>query len=150
LINGLIKANSILSLIESIEKILVYHGTDNDFDQFDYNKIGSTTDDGMLGKGFYFSTDKNIARSNKIRIAVELTIKNPLLLYAHEWTINKKKLITEKIGISLNSTSSKITKVLKDKGYDSVILNYKHLHYFHKEIVVFDLKQIKVKSKDLL
>ena len=42
--------------------MVVYHGTPNgEFSVFDSNRIGSTTDDGWLGKGFYFTTEKHIA-----------------------------------------------------------------------------------------
>ena len=35
----------------------VYHGTKSDFDEFNRRKIGSATDPGMYGAGFYFSDD---------------------------------------------------------------------------------------------
>lgn len=124
-----------------------YHGTDIDFTKFDKRFIGTTTDEGLLGKGFYFSTDPNIARSNKYLIEVKLNFKNPLKLSLPEWTADKKKLISDKTGIPYNTPSYQITKELKKRGYDSVILDYSKVGYKHKEIVVFDENKIKIINK---
>lgn len=40
---------------ETGEPMVVYHGTNADFDTFDKEKTGSATDDGAFGAGFYFS-----------------------------------------------------------------------------------------------
>jgi len=40
----------------------VYHGTNNDFKIFDKAKIGSATDEGMFGRGFYFANTEDFAR----------------------------------------------------------------------------------------
>ena len=34
--------------------IVFYHGSKSEFDTFDKSKIGSSTDPGWLGEGFYF------------------------------------------------------------------------------------------------
>lgn len=43
------------------DPIIFYHGSKYDFDEFDENKIGSSTDNGWLGWGFYFYMDEHEA-----------------------------------------------------------------------------------------
>ena len=50
------------------EPLVVYHGTDVEFDVFDRNKTGSNTDNGMRGKGFYMATDRRTAEGYGNRI----------------------------------------------------------------------------------
>lgn len=62
--------------------LVVYHGSDNEFENFSPEKIGSNNDSGYLGRGFYFSTSKNTARSyqsdlDKEPKAFYLKLKNP-------------------------------------------------------------------------
>ena len=61
---------------ENGEPLVVYHRSPNKFNIFDVNKIGSTTDSGQYGKGFYFGKEKDRADGNNI-YAVFLNIKNP-------------------------------------------------------------------------
>jgi hypothetical protein len=42
---------------------VVYHGTRKSFSEFSREKIGSETDDGWLGKGFYFTSDPSVAEA---------------------------------------------------------------------------------------
>ncbi len=45
-------------MVESNGKLIIfYHGSKNKFDSFDKKFIGTSTDDGWLGEGFYFYTD---------------------------------------------------------------------------------------------
>lgn len=50
------------------EPLVVYHGTDANFDAFDPQMIGKATDNGFYGKGFYFTRNKGEASSygNKV------------------------------------------------------------------------------------
>ena len=43
--------------------LVVYHGSPEDFTTFDLEKAGTGTDSGMLGKGFYFSSNKKEAET---------------------------------------------------------------------------------------
>lgn len=42
---------------ENGEQLVVYHGTDADFEVFDIEKAGANRDAGLLGTGLYFSSD---------------------------------------------------------------------------------------------
>lgn len=69
---------------------VVYHGSTNDFTEFDYGKIGSSTDQGLFGSGFYFSDHYPTAEQYALREAKEgikgkvfevfLNVTNPICL----------------------------------------------------------------------
>jgi len=120
-----------------------YHGTDAVFDKFDIRKAGSATDEGDLGKGFYFSTDSNIGRTSKYTMEVDLNFSNPLKMEMETWADNKRNLIIKELDISSKSNASEIRKILKDRGYDSVVLDYSKLGYNHQEIMIMDSNKIK-------
>lgn len=63
----------------------LFHGTPNSFDSFSHGKIGSTTDPGVVGRGFYFSSNPGGAGVYAMRPGgnirpVELSAKAPLRL----------------------------------------------------------------------
>ena len=58
----------------------LYHGTNAKFDEFDTKKIGSTTDDGMWGRGFYFSDKATAKNYGKNIMEVTVDIKKPLVI----------------------------------------------------------------------
>lgn len=66
---------------ENGEPLVVYHNSNADINIFDENKIGTngSSEGGLFGKGFYFSTNKdyNNLFGNK-EYAVFLNIKNPI------------------------------------------------------------------------
>lgn len=61
---------------ENGEPLVVYHRSPNKFNTFDVNKIGTTTDIGQYGKGFYFSVENDRAEGNNV-YEVFLNIRNP-------------------------------------------------------------------------
>lgn len=145
--------------------IKAWHGTPNKgFTVFDEDKIGSTTDNGIFGHGFYFSTNKGTAEgyagnSGRV-ISVFLKVKKPWWMNAHK---NKKEVANE-LGMSegalynlaLRRKSMKkgnkgmvvpsysevrqFSTHLKEYGYDSVVVQHGAHNY---EIVVLDSEQIK-------
>lgn len=56
----------------------VYHGTYGDFTVFDKAKIGSATDYGIWGRGFYFTNMENTPYGNK-KLALFLNFRNPFI-----------------------------------------------------------------------
>ena len=59
--------------------MVAYHGTPNKFDTFDKNKIGTATDSGFFGEGFYFADYKGEAEYyGNIVTPVYLKIQNPI------------------------------------------------------------------------
>jgi len=107
--------------------LVMYHGTNSSFEKFDKAKIGTTTDDGFLGKGFYFSTDPNVTRNKTVSMPTYLLSNNPAVEKLKKWEQDKKELFHGKV-------TSK---------HDSAILDYSPVGYNHKEIMVKEPTQIK-------
>ena len=63
---------------ENGEPRVVYHGTYGDFTVFDKAMIGSATDYGIWGRGFYFTNMENTPYGNK-KLALFLNIRNPFI-----------------------------------------------------------------------
>ncbi|WP_205573000.1 hypothetical protein [Akkermansia muciniphila] len=63
---------------ENGEPRVVYHGTYGDFTVFDKAMIGSATDYGLWGKGFYFTNMENTPYGNK-KLALFLNFRNPFI-----------------------------------------------------------------------
>jgi hypothetical protein len=136
-----------ISLFES-KKILAYHGTNFKFDTFKKSKIGSATDLGDLGYGFYFSTDPTIGSNKKYIIKVNLKLQNPLLLKLPDFRTEKRNLIINYLNIKRDISSKEITKLVKQKGFDGIILDYSPTGYNHSEILIFEPNQIKIISEE--
>lgn len=89
---SILQTNSSKVVDENGEPMVVYHGSNNEFTQFDTARIGSSTGTSD-GRGFYFTTDKNYAHSfskDSNVMDVFLNITNPLSL--KEKTITKGQL----------------------------------------------------------
>ncbi|MCK9326252.1 MAG: DnaJ domain-containing protein [Bacteroidales bacterium] len=128
-------------------KEVFYHGTKNSFTEFDNAKIGSATDTGMWGTGFYFSKDITEAQAyageDGVVMETYLDMKNPYI-------INSKEDIPIIPGGMKNGAkrySDKFRDYLISKGYDSVIDNTGAGIGSDKQYVVFDKSQIKTKQQ---
>ena len=118
--------------------LVVYHGTKGDFKEFDNKKIGTLNDDGISGKGFYFTPIYNIAKNYSEDgnvLSVYLNIKKPFLKdqNSNEWKNNHKKYF-------MNKMPEETTNLLKKDGYDGV---FEVRRGQIKEINVFNSNQIK-------
>ena len=102
---------------ENSEPLVVYHRSPNKFNTFDINKIGTTTDTGQYGKGFYFGVENDRAEGNNV-YEVFLNIRNPYnitkesrssnIAYTYnrpfnEWTNWHKKNISKEEADLVNS-----------------------------------------------
>ena len=102
---------------ENGEPLVVYHRSPNKFNTFDVNKIGTTTDTGQYGKGFYFGVENDRAEGNNV-YEVFLNIRNPYnitkesrssnIAYTYnrpfnEWTNWHKKNISKEEADLVNS-----------------------------------------------
>lgn len=131
----------------------VYHGTKSDFDEFSRRKIGSATDPGLYGTGFYFSDHEETSRNYGDRvIKAHLNIKNPLNL----GDFNSKESLAEHLRISpdilsdsggfihpTTSHTSSFSSALRYAGYDGVIIPHTTKGARGNEIVALDPEQIK-------
>lgn len=110
---------------------IIYHGSDKEFNIFNKEKIGSSTDAGWLGEGFYFYEDEHEAKQYGSVKQFYLNVRNPY--YATE---EDNERLAE-----LNDTvqSRKFSENLIKEGYDGVYFNGD----LRGEWVVFNSEQIK-------
>ena len=151
--------------------LTIYHGTKNDFSVFSENKIGTSTDIGIFGKGFYFSNQKNVADGYKPNGSGEtkevyLNLKNPFVWNeirtkeqledfiketnmpdgVAEWNNGRTPFAIHPFS---DSNKSKIfTDTLIKNGYDGIVFEYEGgmadiFGNDTKEIVAFNSNQIK-------
>ena len=119
--------------------LVVFHGTTKSFSKFDDSKVGSSTDPGYLGRGFYFTNNTEMAdhyaRTGKKEgsniMPVYLKIENP----ANSAILFK----LNKYDISVHLPPEQIVQVLKKNGYDGIIQDVGNGY----EFVVFSPDQIK-------
>ncbi len=123
------------------EPMVVWHRTPNNFTSFDVEKIGSSTDWGAFGMGFYFSADPEQYRMyGQNKLAVFLNAKNPLQLTADNAYEIKAPFFGGDYSWGKES-SEKFTEWVKSSGYDSVV--YIDNGYGVDEYVVYSPTQIK-------
>jgi hypothetical protein len=89
---------------ENGEPLICVHNTNNEFYEFDEFQIGSNTDQGYYGKGFYFTPTVGQSNYGQIELNCFLNIKNPYFKQSSHRNYE------------LNSDD------LKDKGYDGVVV----------------------------
>ncbi len=125
----------------------VYHGSPHRFEEFDLSKAGTTTDEGQLGKGLYFSTDVRVASGYAHQYEVDVELENPFVLQNKSWDWRtKKRDLAKALGVSESSSASELANELKRRGHDSVILDNSPIGYMHQEVVVFGDKQARIRS----
>lgn len=120
------------------EPIIFYHGSKNNFGSFDSSKIGSATDAGWLGRGFYFYSDEHEAAQYGRVTSYYLKITNPY--YA---TDEDNQRLAD---LNSEEASTEFSENLKSEGYDGVYYNGN----LRGETVVFEPNQIwKIDTTDL-
>ena len=138
------KTNSSKIVDANGEPKVVFHRTPNKFTAFDVDKIGSSSDFGAFGRGFYFSPYKEQYRLyGKYLISAFLNVRNPFNLNSENVYDTKMSFGMSPEGIQRGWTrkvSAEFTQWLKDNGYDGVV--YK-TDYNEEEDVVFNPNQIK-------
>lgn len=154
---------------ENGEPLVVYHGSPYIFNIFEEDKIGTTTDYGVYGRGFYFSSSFSYANSyGKNVYSYFLNIKNPykglfaggilnnknfeykdidqVYNNAYKRAIRKNKSEKEAILIAERAKQSAIkfnneAKKILDGNYDGIDANVPENRY--SEYVAFKSNQIK-------
>lgn len=112
------------------------HGTRGEFTVFDKKRIGSATDEGWLGRGFYFWDSSNrryaeqYANGGKV-MEVLLRVEEPYLISQEEMD-----MLIEASDKHDVETLEEFTENLKENWYDSVVDT-------DGEILVFEPNQIK-------
>lgn len=111
----------------------VYHGTGTNFDTFDKEKAGN----GWLGKGFYFTPDKDVARSFGKNIKENyINVKNPFVVEGH----NPTDVYSEITARYPEANEFNMSEVLANHGHDGIQFN----HWDKGEMITaFEPNQIK-------
>jgi hypothetical protein len=126
------------------EPLVVYHGTRTEFEAFSLEKAGTRRDPGMLGKWFYFSTDKYAASAgDPITLTLFANAKNPLYVKMDKWSQGKTEIVSKALGLEDTKDSTEIRNKIIQSGYDAVVLDYSPLGYKHQEIMMLNPEQIK-------
>ena len=119
-------------LDENYEPRVFYHRSPKVFTEFSRDAIGSKTDPGFLGRGFYFFSDPQEGDGyGNNTYPVFLKMKYPY--YAENEDVS---MLAEAYS---NKASSDFTERLKSEGYDGVI----YTGDLREELMVFDPEQIK-------
>ena len=132
---------------ENGKPLVVYHGTNAEFDTFDKNKIGSATDNGIWGKGFYFG-NMPTPYGNK-QMQLYLKMENPFIINdfkAVEDIADYLDVVEDNFRLDSDnlihfsqSQINQITSHIEEKGHDGIIVKQgKWIEY-----VVFNPEQIK-------
>lgn len=104
------------------QPLVVYHGSNLDFDVFDINKQKN----GWLGKGFYFTDDKEKTKIyGRYPIKAYLNIRNPFIVIGDGGTSDLISEIQQKHKIEIYEVDTIDPSVtLKKYGYDGIISNH--------------------------
>jgi hypothetical protein len=121
---------------EDGQPLVMYHGTKEKFTSFDINTIRNG---GPFGNGFYFSNDKDLGTrysDGGEPVATYVALKNPLIIDYDAKTPNPERSIFR------NNRSAEVTRILKGKGYDGVLIKQLSDNGY-VEAIAFNPSQIK-------
>ena len=131
---------------EKGDPLVVYHGTDQDFDAFSLEKKGKSTDHSPEDVGFHFSDDPEQAnlysRSHEfkfIRWHEKELGEFPTAFTERQSSIMPVFLKMENPFLHKGIVDEKVINLAKAKGHDSIIISQPN----RKEYVVFNPTQIK-------
>lgn len=131
--------------------LIVYHGTKSDFSEFDPEKMG-VSDEGLAGKGFYFTYNPEEASSYALRdnfgsgdapnvIPAYISLQNPLVI-THGVLPDGRKVQELHGGIGINANGgAAVRKLAVDGGYDGVMWVSREGSVRH--VMAFNSEQIK-------
>ena len=120
-IRNIVSASDNVSKIvdENGEPMVVYHRTPKEFTSFDKEKIGSSTDWGAFGKGFYLSPADFGSIYGENLMSLFVNVKNPLILDRTN-AFEVKEPFFSKDYSWRREQSENFTEWVKDSGYDGV------------------------------
>ena len=134
---SILQTNSSKIVDENGEPMPLKHRTFDEFNVFDKEKIGSNTDSGAFGTGFYFAKRDYILYGNKT-MEVFVNMKKPLRLDNSNAYEVKSKFFKD--GVSNQDAAQAMTEWSVSQGYDGVIWDAAPYDY---EAVAYEPNQIK-------
>lgn len=139
----------------------MFHATNNKFENFDPEKIGSQTDEGMWGRGFYFANKSDglgdvIRGGNAKHIMEVYSDRGANILDISQF--KSKKELADYLGMSETnfvydngsfprasiSQTRQFTSAVKEKGYDGVYVPHNNKY---QETVIFNPDKLKTKQQ---
>lgn len=149
--------------------LVVYHGTKagTAFDEFDIERSGRT-DEGWLGRGLYFTTNKytanaygdvsareplseegawNVTKDRRGRVgAFYLAMRNPLVLKPEGQGWIKQAVIRKALGLPRSANPAEVSAALQAAGHDGVVLDYSATGGLGDERELMALRPQQIKS----
>ncbi len=120
-------ANASNVLDENGEPLVLHHATVHSFNAFDKEKIGSSTDAGVLGAGFYFARN-HWTHYGYNDMACFLNLRNPLIIESGEQLYHLR--------FENKDSRTKFDNLnadwVKAQGYDGVIMAYSEFTQSHE------------------
>ena len=133
------------------EPMVVYHGTNNDFNSFDTERLSENTDnEGFYGSGFYFTNkDSEAGQYGDLLKQTYLNIRKPLYnsqddlsQFAEDLGYPEGEYVDITEITEDGYEGAEFTRTLIERGYDGVIANEDMVGDAH-EFVAFNSNQIK-------
>ena len=115
----------------------VYHFTNSRFSEFDPKSIGSATDEGWLGSGFYTTTDKKLGDNWNKQVSMPLRVadQNNLEVPYTNLGQDKRSNVSSALGEMGNMTPIEVNDALDRLGKTGITMDYSPSGYLHKEIM---------------
>lgn len=133
---------------ESTVTDIVFHATDKQFESFNKKYIGTSTDKGSYGKGFYFGNKKRNFGENVMNVLIHL--KNPIMTDPVKFyeekngkpNFNSIEAYENYDGNYIEPTPEILTQFLINKGFDGVA--FQREENSDTEYVAFEPEQIHI------
>ena len=135
---SILQTNASKIVDENGEPMVVYHYTPNEFTEFDTEKIGSSTDVGAFGTGFYLSPSDGFSLYGDKKMALFVNAKNPMRLNDSN-AFDAKEPFFKKDYEWTKESAQAFADDVQAKGYDAVYYENRGMD----EIVAFNPNQIK-------
>lgn len=130
----------------------LYHGSKRRFESFDLKFFNAGSGDGgWLGRGVYLTNDLDYAESyaspDGYLLECDVVLNNPLIITDSDYSRQPLRLMNEYDA----DNTSELTKILIQKGYDSVMLTYDYddregIDGKFIEVCIFNPNNIKIVS----
>jgi SPP1 gp7 family putative phage head morphogenesis protein len=136
---------------ERVNNSVLYHGTGKQFDKFSLSKLHTGADEGAdswYGHGIYLSGEKWKASSYAYAagasgriVSAKAVIRNPFVV--SDTSASALTDALKALGIDPSTPPSALTKKLKERGYDSVVVLSERKGTIN-EVVLFNDKSVQI------
>ena len=146
LFENLLNDTALHSYTQKPYSCIAYHGSATKFNSFNLRHFGKT-DDGMFGKGIYFTNNKSIANcfgENNYLYKCRITINNPYVI-DNTGTVNGDSSPDAE---QYYNMTNKDNSILEARGYDGIISKNEEWTgtntIIADQYIVFDPSQIEI------